>query len=147
MAGYRQFVSLDAVVETVLSALVTPWALREWWTEDCVTEGKMFTVRFGQTQKTMLILKESAEQVRWRCVAAHLASPDVLNPTEWVGTEVVFTLRRNPEGGTQLEFVHEGLTSELECFELCVEGWGHYLGSLKRYAETGHGTPYTRSAA
>ena len=38
-----------------------------------------------------------------------------------------------------LYFRHEGLTPELECFDMCHEGWTHYLASLVSYVETGQG--------
>ena len=40
-----------------------------------------------------------------------------------------------------LYFRHQGLTPELECFDMCHEGWTHYLASLVSYVETGEGQP------
>jgi hypothetical protein len=42
---------------------------------------------------------------------------------------------------TELRFRHEGLTSELDCIEMCTRGWDHFIASLGRYVETGHGMP------
>ena len=42
---------------------------------------------------------------------------------------------------SMLYFRHQGLTPELECFDMCHEGWTHYLDSLVSYVETGQGQP------
>ena len=31
---------------------------------------------------------------------------------------------------SELTFRHVGLTSELECIDMCTRGWDHYLASL-----------------
>ena len=51
-------------------------------------------------------------------------------------------LRPEPAGaGTELRFRHHGLTPQLECFEMCLAGWTHYLASLVDYVDRGTGTP------
>jgi len=42
---------------------------------------------------------------------------------------------------SELEFRHHGLTNELDCIEMCTQGWDHYLASLRDYVETGRGNP------
>ena len=31
---------------------------------------------------------------------------------------------------------------EFECWDICQDGWRHFLGSLKMLLESGRGTPY-----
>jgi hypothetical protein len=61
--------------------------------------------------------------------------------TEWKGTKIVFELARKGEN-TQIRFTHVGLVPEYECFEVCSNAWGTYIGgSLKSLITTGKGHP------
>jgi len=41
-----------------------------------------------------------------------------------------------------LTFTHVGLVPEYECFEVCSDGWGTYVGqSLRALITTGKGMP------
>jgi hypothetical protein len=45
--------------------------------------------------------------------------------------------------GTAVAFAHEGLTPEVECYEVCTNAWSMFVtGSLKSLIETGEGQPY-----
>jgi hypothetical protein len=63
-----------------------------------------------------------------------------LNP-EWVDTHITFLLHPGHSGGTTLEFRHQGLTPQLDCYEHCSRGWEHFLPSLRDYVEAGTGSP------
>ena len=55
--------------------------------------------------------------------------------TEWLGTKLIFEIAEE-DRKTRIEFTHEGLVPELECFEVCKAGWDHFfLESLKSYLE------------
>ncbi|MDQ2874979.1 MAG: hypothetical protein M3Y33_09385 [Actinomycetota bacterium] len=43
-------------------------------------------------------------------------------------------------------FRHEGLSPQLECYDMCRAGWDQYLPSLRDYLETGTGTPFCQAA-
>ena len=60
-----------------------------------------------------------------------------------MGTRIVFDVAAAGDGA-MLHFRHHGLTPQLECFDMCHEGWTHYLGSLVSYVETGVGQPSRR---
>tara|TARA_B100001093_G_C26701262_1_gene959206 strand:+ start:428 stop:856 length:429 start_codon:yes stop_codon:yes gene_type:complete len=54
---------------------------------------------------------------------------------EWLGTKLIFQITVL-DGETRIDFTHEGLVQELECFQVCKAGWDHYfLRSLKDYLE------------
>lgn len=60
---------------------------------------------------------------------------------EWVGTKVIFEIAEK-NGKTQLRFTHQGLVPEYECFEVCSNGWTHYIQqSLFGLITTGEGQP------
>ncbi len=51
--------------------------------------------------------------------------------------------RSRSPSSTLLHFEHEGLTPQLECYQICEDGWGHFLKtSLNKLVETGKGEPF-----
>jgi hypothetical protein len=58
---------------------------------------------------------------------------------EWTGTKLIFDL--TGDGGiTTLNFTHEGLTPDVECYKDCEPGWTHWIKtSLFSYFTTGKG--------
>jgi len=61
---------------------------------------------------------------------------------EWVGTEARFRIQPLGQGRTRLTFEHLGLVPGFECWDICQDGWRHFLASLKMLLESGRGTPY-----
>lgn len=55
---------------------------------------------------------------------------------EWLNTKLQFKI--SGEGNnTIIDFTHAGLVPELECFEVCREGWDHFFaGCLKKYLDS-----------
>lgn len=73
--------------------------------------------------------------------------PWVSEQAEWRGTEIRFDLSE-AEGGTQVRFTHVGLLQEHECFDVCANAWGGYIGgSLKKLITTGKGSPNVDNVA
>jgi hypothetical protein len=50
----------------------------------------------------------------------------VHDKAEWVDTKIVFEITE-AKNKTQLKFTHAGLVPEYECFDVCVNGWTHYV--------------------
>jgi Activator of Hsp90 ATPase homolog 1-like protein len=58
---------------------------------------------------------------------------------EWANTKLIFDLTEN-NGVTNLNFTHEGLTPEVECYKDCPPGWTHWIKtSLFSFFTTGEG--------
>jgi len=58
---------------------------------------------------------------------------------EWANTRLIFNLTEH-DGTTTLDFIHEGLTPEVECYNDCAPGWTHWIKtSLFSYLTTGEG--------
>ncbi len=58
---------------------------------------------------------------------------------EWANTKLIFDLSEN-NGITTLNFTHEGLTPDVECYKDCETGWTHWITkSLLSYFTTGKG--------
>jgi uncharacterized protein YndB with AHSA1/START domain len=122
----------------VLAALRTPEAVAAWWgpSEGSADVGGTLVVSFqdGQQRIVMDVLPAPEARVIWAVREAPL-TPD------WDGTTISFDVAEAGDGA-MLSFRHEGLTPELECFDMCHEGWTHYLASLVSYVETGRGQPH-----
>ncbi len=146
MSHYQQSLVIGAEPAAVYAALATPEGLRGWWTQDCsvaVEVGGTSHFRFGPHHKDMLVEKlEPGSEVRWLCVAAHIAVDRLVHKDEWVGTHLVFRLERLGAGRTRLDFEHVGLVPELECYAMCNDGWRYFMGSLQQLLGTGKGTPF-----
>lgn len=151
MNHYQQSFIAKADPAAVYAALTTPEGLRGWWTPECAVAAEVGGTnhfRFGGTHKAMRIERlEPGREVRWRCTAAHIDVDRLARKDEWVGTQLVFHLAPDGQGQTRLDFAHLGLVPALECYDLCSNGWRHFLGSLQQFVETGHGTPYERGSS
>jgi uncharacterized protein YndB with AHSA1/START domain len=129
--------TFEAAPDAVLAALTSDEAISAWWgvTVGAPTRGQRFEVGFGSDKGIeMETVADGPNLVEW---LVH-ASP--FTP-EWHGTTIVFELAAAGTG-TELRFVHKGLTPQLECFDMCHEGWTHYLASLVDYVDRGEGEPY-----
>jgi hypothetical protein len=61
--------------------------------------------------------------------------------SEWIDTEIWFELCEN-DGTTEVRFTHAGLVPQYECFDICSNAWGFYIGgSLRSLITTGQGKP------
>ncbi len=44
-------------------------------------------------------------------------------------------------------FRHVGLRPSFDCYEMCEDGWEHFLTSLVGYVDRGEGTPFGAECA
>jgi hypothetical protein len=115
-----------------------------WWGK--TVEGSsqklndVFTVRFGTTWVTFKITEFTADsKIVWTVTDCYL--PWLEDKTEWNGTKVMFEIS-SKDGITTINFTHQGLVPEVECYDNCVKGWtGHVTGSLQNLLNTGIGQP------
>ena len=134
---FRRTKTFTSSPEAVLEALGTTAGIEGWWgsTSGSAGEGGTFEVGFGSDRSIVIeAAAVDARRVEWKVERAP-------HTPEWDGTTIVFEL--GPAGaGTELRFCHHGLNSQLECFDMCNEGWTHYLASLVDYVDRGAGHPY-----
>jgi hypothetical protein len=87
----------------------------------------------GRQVIRMHVEPTSERRVVWSVEATPL-TPD------WVGTTIMFDVAQTGDGST-IRFRHQGLTPAFECYDMCHEGWTHFIMSLFSYVETGQGEP------
>lgn len=146
--NYQKSIIVEAQASEAYRALTSGYS--QWWTQ-CDGEfsklGDRITFRFPPQVSywTFEAKKLVADQyVELECVEAHhiiLEKPDA-SKTEWLGTTLHFKI---VTAGNQVKIhlTHEGLSPQLDCFEICEAGWDHFfLNSLKKYLNTGVGEPH-----
>ena len=143
LESYQDQVWFTRAPEVVYRAIATPTGVSGWWmpTTGSGAEGTDLRIVFPPGVGSFRIdTTRPPSRVEWT-VTSLAFLPD------WLGTRIVFALRPTADGGTALDFRHDGLTPQLECFDQCREGWNHYLPSLHEYVETGSGRPGDRHSA
>lgn len=65
----------------------------------------------------------------------------VKDKSEWIGTKLIFEIS-DENGKTKVQFTHEGLVPDYECYHVCEDAWTGYIqGSLQSLITTGKGKP------
>lgn len=140
-ADYASELAINAPPEAVFDALTTLSGLAGWWTTvrgSGLAGGELRFVFHGAGDEPLIMQVTAAQRpstVRWTCVGySHL--PD------WAGTTLSFEVQPRQAGGSNLKFLHTGLTPRLECYRDCKNGWDHFLPSLRDFVESGQGRPW-----
>jgi uncharacterized protein YndB with AHSA1/START domain len=123
-------------VADVYTALATVEGLSRWWTSNTQGESEVnhtIKFRFGDGGFDMKVLELTpSERVRWKVIDG---------PEEWLGTEIIFDLKRNDDW-TIVLFKHQGWKQPVEFMHHCSTKWAVFLLSLKSLLETGKGRPW-----
>ncbi len=120
--------SPEEVFKTVLN-------VRGWWyglyDEEILGETKklndVFTFRAGGGEhysKLKLIELVPGKKVVWLVTEAELAFVDTKD--EWVGTKMIFDISKKGNK-TEVRFTHEGLHTQVECYDACSSAWQRYF--------------------
>ena len=128
--------------------------VRGWWSEEIEgSTGKLndeFKYHFEDIHRCQMKLIEVIpdRKVIW-LVMDNYFKPGIFNSndpftndkSEWTGTKISFEISKK-ENKTQVLFTHLGLVPEFECFDVCSNGWTHYIReSLLSLIATGKGQP------
>ncbi|PXW14922.1 activator of Hsp90 ATPase-like protein [Chryseobacterium sp. CBTAP 102] len=145
--NYMHILEVNTTADKVYYALT--YEIPLWWTElfegSSSKVGNLFTIRFGdQIHKTMRVEELTHNtKIVWLVEDSLIALPELNNQTEWIGTTIVWEIKEKKEI-IQIKLTHIGLNPDIECYEICSGGWLQFLGSLKKFLETGKGTPYKK---
>jgi uncharacterized protein YndB with AHSA1/START domain len=137
-SSYQTQLQLQSSKEEVYKAITTPEGIKGWWTIDCQISTEVGGTNSFYFEKLLFNSMKIVElvpnkKVHWKCVDGW---------SEWLDTEVVFTLLDNENGGTNLQFEHVGLKPKLKCYKMGSQGWDTTLKSLKGYVDQGKGKPH-----
>jgi uncharacterized protein YndB with AHSA1/START domain len=135
MHDIMHLIKIHASSERVYQAITTADGIRQWWTRDAAIEAKVGGAgEFGFNGKRF-VAKVTIEElnpttrVRWKVVNA-----------AWDGKDIEFALKAD-RNDTTLVFAHRGFSRADEGYASATTRWSVYLLSLKRYLQTGKGTP------
>jgi uncharacterized protein YndB with AHSA1/START domain len=139
MSSIKQEVRIKGDASKVYQALTRQSGYRAWWNkagdvaEAVGGEAKLHFVKDGQPVSMRFRIDEMKENaaVRWTCVAHDMPS--------WVGTTLSWRIEPGA-GDVLLSFEHAGWNDGAP--EPVVQGWLHFVSSLKAYVETGTGMPW-----
>jgi len=138
MSEIMHLIKIRAAQDKVYQAVATAEGIRHWWTRDAALEPKIGGAgEFGFYGHRLVIKVRVAELTP----LAHTAWDEVSSTGgRFDGTTISFDLKSD-EGITSLLFAHRGFKTGDDNIASATTRWGFYLLSLKRYVETGKGTP------
>lgn len=135
-------ISVDQTPEQAFAAITN---VRGWWSGqiDGPTDelGREFTYRYKDLHRSTQRVTElvPGKRVVWLVLDSHLAFLD--DKAEWNGTRVIFDIAKKRDK-TEIRFTHAGLVPAHECYGICANAWGSYIGdSLRSLIATGKGQP------
>jgi uncharacterized protein YndB with AHSA1/START domain len=141
----RNFTTTFQVDRSPQEAFEAITNVRGWWSQGVqgVTDevGGEFDYRFKDVHRCRIRVTELApgRKVAWRVLDNYFDFAE--DQAEWKDTEVVFEIAER-DGGAEVRFTHVGLVPRFECYDVCTNAWGGYIGgSLRSLINTGKGRP------
>ncbi|QHV96687.1 SRPBCC family protein [Spirosoma endbachense] len=141
-SNYTTSLLVDQSPEAVFNTINN---VDQWWTEKLEGTSQNvndeFTVDFPGIHVSMQKVVEliPGRKVKWLVTDSNLTS--FQDKQEWTGTTIQFDI--TPTGDkTQIQFTHEGLVPDVECYNSCTRGWTYFIdGSLYKLFTAGKGQP------
>ena len=125
--------------------------VRGWWSESVEGSTEKLNDEFTYRHKDIHYSKQRlievipAKKIVWLVTESNLSF--IKNNSEWSGTKVSFDISKQGKK-TRIQFIHEGLVPEIECFDACLNGWNYYLhNSLLKLITMGKGNPDKKERA
>ena len=145
--NYTTTFTVDQSPSEAFEAINNP---RGWWSEEMQgPTNKLnaeFKYHYRDVHRTTFRITEFVpeERVVWHVIDNYFNF--IQDQTEWKGTDVVFEITKKG-GKTEVRFTHVGLVTAYECYDVCSNAWGGYIGgSLKSLIATGKGKPNTKES-
>jgi hypothetical protein len=147
--SYSTILEINQSPEIVFSAICH---ITNWWSHDFIGKSENLDDEFvihhpnQHYSKQKLIEFIPNESIVWLVTESRLYWLKG-NQQEWTGTKMDFKISHK-ENKLRLEFTHEGLTPDMECYNMCEQGWNIVIKDwLHHYITTGKPSPAMEQAA
>ena len=144
---YTTTFTVDQSPKEAFEAINNP---RGWWSEEIQgptdTLNAEFKYHYRDVHRAAFRITEFVpeKKVVWHVLDNYFNF--IQDQREWKGTDVVFEVTKKG-GKTEVRFTHVGLVPAYECYNLCSNAWGGYIGdSLKSLIASGKGKPNTKES-
>jgi len=118
---------------------------RAWWSEEI--EGntdqlnEVFTYHYEDIHLCKIKLIEIVPDKKLVYQVLDNQFNFIKDKTEWIGTKLIFEIT-DDGNKTKVQFTHEGLVPDYECYPICFDSWNRYIKkSLYLLITTGKGEP------
>ena len=146
MNDFKKVITIQATDNKVYDALTN--CITKWWTEmfEGISneQGQTFTIRFGDNVFKTMRVEELIpnKKISWLITDTLIDIPELKNKREWLDTKIVWEIS-SQDNQTELQLTHFGLTPQIECYNICENGWHNFTDSLTEFINTGIGKPFT----
>lgn len=128
--------------ETVFNAIKD---FRSWWSEEITgatdKPGETFFYHYKDVHLSKIKLIEMVPNEKLAYQVLENEFNFVADKSEWVNSKLIFDIT-SENGKTRMQFTHEGLVPDYECYNVCEDAWTSYIqGSLQSLITTGKGRP------
>lgn len=140
--SYTATILVDESPEVAYNAIKD---FRSWWSEEIEGETDELNEEFFYHYKDIHLCKMKPIELVPGKRVVYLVTDNQFNfvqdKTEWINTKLIFEI--SSEGGkTKVQFTHQGLVPEYECYDVCNDAWSGYINnSLYKRITTGKGEP------
>lgn len=119
--------------------------VRAWWSEEIEGPTDQLNEVFFYHYKDIHLCKIKLIELVPDKKIVYLVLDNQFNftkdKTEWIGTKLIFDITTE-SGKTKVQFTHEGLVPDYECYNVCFDAWtGYITKSLYNLITTGKGEP------
>lgn len=141
----QNFITTITVDQTPKEAFNAIKNFRAWWSEEI--EGstdklnEVFFYHYKDVHLCKLKLIEMVPETKLVYQVLDNQFSFIEDKSEWIDTKLIFII--SSEGDkTKIQFTHEGLVPDYECYNVCFDAWTTYIQkSLYNLITTGKGEP------
>jgi len=118
---------VEQTPEQVFNAINDP---QNWWSGEITGSAGKLNDEFTYSYKEFHLSKQRiVEMIPGRKVVWLVTESQIYfveDKNEWTGTKIIFEISEQGNK-TQLRFTHEGLNTEIECFDSCSNAWSQLV--------------------
>ena len=146
--NFRAAIEVTQSPAEVFSAVIN---VKSWWSEEIIGSAAhlndQFYYHYQDVHRCNIKVIEFVpnHKVVWLVLDNYFSF--TVDKTEWTGTKIIFDIKED-RSKTKLQFTHEGLLPQNECYEACSKGWTQYIQrSLFNLITSGKGEPNGKETA